>query len=134
MRTEAKRAEYCVVNETSGIGVAARVRVAGTSSERRKGLGGTDELSRGSGLWITPCEAIHTFGMRFPIDALFLDRHFRVRKITRSLRPRRICICLSASSVLELESGATIRCGVKLGDTLRFHSTRPDERTGPAKA
>ena len=73
-----------------------------------------------SGLWIAPCEAVHTFGMKFPIDVVFLDRHNRVNGLRVSLRPRRIAVCLSAHSVLELPEGAIGRTCIELGDHLEF--------------
>ena len=111
--------EYAVVNER-GANVAGRVSVAGTSSARRKGLSGLDALAGGRGLWIAPCEAVHTFGMKFPIDVLFLDRELCVRKIVTGLSRRRIAVCLSACSVLELDAGAILRSGTQVGDRLVF--------------
>jgi uncharacterized membrane protein (UPF0127 family) len=73
-----------------------------------------------AGLWICPCEAIHTFGMKFPIDVIFLDRDYRVRKVRRELTPNRISFCLSASSVVELRAGAIAASGTQLNDRLEF--------------
>ena len=85
---------------------------------------GVSGLSTGSGIWIAPCEAIHTFGMKFPIDALFLDDGFCVKKLCRNLPPRRISFCLQAHSVLEVEAGTISRNGVNIGDILNFKSIR----------
>ncbi len=111
---------YAVQNLDRGVSVASEVRVAGTSATRRKGLLGTDTLAEGAGLWIAPCEAIHTFGMKVPIDVLFLDKEFRVRKLVAKLAPRRIAICLRASSVLELQGEAVARSGTSVGDRLKL--------------
>ncbi len=117
---ERTRAEYVVLNMDRGSTVANRVHVAGTSAARRRGFLGVSGLPEGAGLWISPCEAIHTFGMRIPLDVLFLDREFRVRKLSSCLAPWRICICLSAESVLELAHGAISGSNTQAGDRLRF--------------
>jgi hypothetical protein len=54
---------------------------------------------------LVPCEGIHTFGMKFPIDVVFLDREYRVIKTAESVPPRRIRFCLRAHSTLELPAG-----------------------------
>src|SRR5882724_10908358 len=98
-------AVYVIHNVTRGLILATHVAVAGTSEARRRGLLDADNLESGSGLWIVPCEAIHTFGMKVRLDVVFLDKDFQVRKISPDLGPRRISICLRAHSVLELAAG-----------------------------
>ena len=56
----------------------------------------------GTGLLLSPCNAIHTFGMRYGIDAAFIDRRGRVLRLVRSLRPGRMACCLRAAAVVEL--------------------------------
>jgi len=90
------------------------------SAERRRGLLGITELDPDEGLWIAPCEAIHTFGMKIPIDILFLDREYRVKKIHREIRPNRIAFCLSAASAVELAAGSVALSGTELNDQLAF--------------
>lgn len=118
--SEEKEREYVVFNIDRAVRIAERVRLAGDSAARRKGLLRVDQLQGGAGLWISPCEAIHTFGMQMPIDAIFIDRKLRVRKLRPDLLPYRISICLSADSVLELEAGTVARTGTAPGDRLRF--------------
>jgi hypothetical protein len=77
----------------------------------------------GDALWIAPCEAIHTLGMKWPIDAIFLDENYRVRKVSARLPPWRIAICWTATSVLELPAGVLLASGTQLGDKLAFHPT-----------
>ena len=113
--------EYEVVNLDRGSRLASRVHVAGTSSARRTGLRGVDSLGN-AGLWIAPCEAIHTFGMSMAIDAIFLDVALNVKKLHPELPPHRISVCLSASSVLEVEAGAICRSATQVGDRLAFRS------------
>lgn len=113
---------YTILNLQRGSTLATRISLAGTSAARRKGLLGTGSLGPGSGLWIAPCEAIHTFGMKMSIDAIFLDREHRVTKLKADLRPSRVSICLSACSVLELEVGTILRTGTQVGDCLLFQT------------
>ena len=112
--------EYVVTNLNRDSRIASRVRTAGTSAARRKGLLGAKELDGESGIWIAPCEAIHTVGMRMPIDAIFLDRNLCVKKLAKELRPWRLSVCVRASSVLELRAGAISRTRTEIGDRLAF--------------
>ena len=81
--------------------------VAETFAERAKGLIGRRGLAPGTGMLITKCNCIHTFFMRFPIDATFLDKNGDVVKIVRNIRPWRLWIWggWRASRVLETASG-----------------------------
>lgn len=118
---------YTVRNRDRQSTLATRVTIAGTSRERRIGLKGHAALPSDAGLWIAPCEAIHTFGMRMAIDAVFLDQNFRVRKIRSGIPPRRIAFSIRAHSVLELAAGATAKSLTRTGDQLEF------ERNGEAQ-
>lgn len=118
---------YTVRNRDRQSTLATRVTIAGTSQERRVGLTNRPALPSDAGLWIAPCEAIHTFGMRIAIDAVFLDKNFRVRKIRSGLPPRKIAFCMRAHSVLELAAGVTAESLTRTGDQLVF------ERNGEAQ-
>jgi len=109
-----------VQNLTRGVVLACEVEVADTSRKRRKGLLGRTSLSEGEGLWITPCEAIHTIGMKFPIDVLFLGRDRKVIKLKEAVPPGRIAVCLRAHSVLELPAGTAAATSTAVGDRLEF--------------
>ena len=109
-----------VTNESRGITIARCVNQAFTSESRRKGLLGQESLPPGGGLWIVPCEGVHTVGMRFAIDLIYLDRQRRIRKLVQNLRPWRISLCLSAYSVLELPAGALITSKCQVGEILSF--------------
>jgi uncharacterized protein len=95
-------------------------RVARTAStiDRMRGLLGRRALAKGEGLLITPCNAIHTLFMRFPIDVFFLDRERRVVKILRTVPPFRCGMALGAVAVLETMAGEANRTGIKTGDRL----------------
>ena len=103
--------------------IARRIRVAGTSSQRRRGLLGVSALDGDAGLWICPCEAIHTFGMRIPLDVVFLDAASRVRKIRRGVARNRISLCLSARSVVEMSANNAGLLSTAVGDRLEFRKS-----------
>jgi uncharacterized protein len=100
--------------------LAERAILAGTSKERRTGLLGHDSLENGEGLWIAPCEGVHTIGMKFPIDVLFLDRKRKVLKIRKDMKQWRMAACFRAHSVLELPAGIAEATGTSVGDQLEF--------------
>ena len=100
-----------VFNVTRGQSLANRLAVADTHWSRFCGLMGKPAASfpQGSALWIVPCRGIHTFAMRFPIDAVYLDRERIVIHIEEELKPWRLAaVRVHAASVLELPTG-TIR-------------------------
>ena len=105
-----------VRNQTRKVTVADSAQVADTSSTRRKGLLGRRTLEPGEGLWISPCESVHTCGMKFPIDLIYLDHRKKVRKIRASVVPWRFSMCLLAHSVLEVPAGTIDRTQTKAGD------------------
>jgi uncharacterized membrane protein (UPF0127 family) len=111
---------YTAANATRGTILATRIKVAATSLERRQGLLKSERLQSGDGLWIAPCEAIHTIGMRWPIDVVFLDGGYRIRKIARELAPWRMAVCFTGSSVLELPVGILDDTDTQIGDFLVF--------------
>jgi uncharacterized membrane protein (UPF0127 family) len=71
-------------------------------TERIRGLLGRPELKPDEGLLITPCNSIHTAFMAYPIDLLFLDQDWTVKKMVPALRPWRMAYSFNASMVLEL--------------------------------
>lgn len=111
-----------VVNVTRQALLAEALEVADVGPRRRKGLLGRKCLLPGEGLWIVPCEAVHTFGMQFSIDIVFLDRKNRVVKARSNVRPGRLSACLLAKSVVELPSGTVLDTQTMRGDTVAFIS------------
>lgn len=109
-----------VVNTTNAALLGDSVLVANDSRTRRTGLLRHTKLEPGEGLWIVPCEAVHTFGMKFAIDVVFLSRKKQILKIRKNMSVRRISICLRAHSVLELPAGMIDRTGAVPGDQLDF--------------
>jgi hypothetical protein len=114
-----------VKNLTRNVTLGNRVRLAGTSAARRRGLLGVVELAAGEGLWIAPCEVIHTIGMKIAIDVVFLSKDCRVSKIKPRLGGWRFSMCLPAHSVLELREGTLKGSGTERGDQLSIFATEP---------
>ncbi len=96
------------------------IETARSGSERKKGLLGRQGLEAGGGMWIVPCEGIHTFFMKFAIDVIYIDRKHKVRKTVARLGAWRMSLCLPAHSVLELPVGVIEASGTKPGDQLEF--------------
>jgi uncharacterized membrane protein (UPF0127 family) len=116
------------VERESGGTVCERCELAATAWSRMKGLLGRKELPVGTGLLIRPASSIHMFFMRFPIDAVFLDRGLRIVGIAESLRPWRIAWRRGAHSVLELAAGQADRRGLEVGERLVLADEERDER------
>jgi len=109
-----------VRNQSKNTVLGDRVGIADNSATRRTGLLKHSRLEQGEGLWIAPSEAVHTFGMKFPIDVLFLDKKRKVLKIRSDMVRSRMAICLRAHSVLELPSGTAAAMNTVVGDQLEF--------------
>ena len=105
--------------------LADRAGIADSSKTRKVGLLKHTSLEPGDGLWIAPCEAVHTIGMKFPIDVLFLDRKLRVVKIRREMPQWRIAGSFRAHSVLELPPGTAQATSTAPGDQLAFEPFQP---------
>ena len=100
--------------------VCDRCVVAASPLSRMKGLLGRGELRSGEGLLLRPASAIHTFFMRFPIDAVFLDREWRIVGIAPGVAPWRTAGRRGAKAVLELPAGESARRQIAVGDRLAF--------------
>ena len=113
-----------IFNTTRGTLLAERAGEATSAWARMKGLLGRRELPVGEGLLIAPCNSIHMFFMRFPIDALFLDGDGAVVKLFAALPPwRATWVYPNARSVLELPAGVAAATGTVEGDRLSFERT-----------
>lgn len=113
-----------VINRTKQTVIATHVELATTAHARRVGLLKYERLQPEYGLafparvWI-PLMAIHTFGMRFPIDVLFLDRNNKVI-LHCTLPPDRIAWAWGARMVIEVSIGMIVHSGTCEGDTIAF--------------
>lgn len=96
--------------------VVPRLQIALGVWERTLGLLGRSELEADSALWIEPCDGVHTLGMRFPIDVLFLDPSGCALRIVTDLRPWRVAGPVRRSRVVvELPCGAVAISGIRRG-------------------
>jgi uncharacterized protein len=110
-----------LVNQRTGWVLADRVERAVTMRARLKGLLGRAALQEGEGLCIEPCSSIHTFFMKFPIDALFLRRDGLLLRAIGDLRPWRATrIYPAAAMVVELPAGSLAKSGTREGDHLQL--------------
>ncbi len=131
-----------VYNKTREAFVATEVTVADTYVRRLIGLlGKTRRWARsGRGLWIVPSHGIHTIGMLFPIDLVFLSKEKTVLHVEEHVRPFRISkVVLKATSVLELPAHTIFRSGIQVGDCLQIRPRRtlenvPSRRSAEAES
>lgn len=105
--------------ERTGQVVASRAEMTRSLASRMVGLLGRSRLDDGEGLILTACRSIHTVGMRFAIDAVFVDGDWVVIRLWNCLRPWRITpVIWRASAVIELPSGTAARVRLAVGDRL----------------
>lgn len=114
------RSEWSALGGDAGPVVARRVIPADTFWRRLRGLLGRGGLMPDEGIFLAPCHAIHTFFMRFPIDALFLDAEGRVLVVVEHLPPWRWRVVPGACAVLELPAGTAGRMEVREGGRIRL--------------
>jgi uncharacterized membrane protein (UPF0127 family) len=100
--------------------VADKVKIARDFKSRSVGLLNRDSLGPDEGLLIKPCNSIHTFFMKFPIDVVYLDRKGKVLKIKHSLAPWRLSNCPFGYMTLELCKNRIIATGIKQGDIIKI--------------
>ena len=112
---------FIVENQTRGSVLAENVILADTPQSRRIGLLSRSGLNNGEGLWIIPCQAVHTFWMKFSIDVLFLDHKLKVKRLYRQLPPFRLTrFVWGTRSVLEVAAGMIDESKTEQGDVLRI--------------
>lgn len=91
---------------------------ANTPLERMRGLLGRPPLKKEQGLLITACPSVHSFGMRYSLDLIFLNKDWQVKKLVFSLQPYRMAWSLGASMVIEILGGTLDELGLIPGTTL----------------
>jgi len=110
-----------IINRNNGLVLANDAGLADTFFKRMKGLLGRTSLPQGEGLIIKPCISVHTFGMKFAIDAVFFDSSHKAVAVLRGLVPSRATrFYTSAAGVIELPSGTLDISPVEPGDELEF--------------
>mgnify|MGYP000858221393 FL=1 len=107
-----------------------RVHVARGFLQRARGLLGRASIAADEALLIQPCAAIHTFGMRFAIDVVFIDPQGKVLSVCEALGPWRAARCRGAAAVLEMAPGAARREGLAPGTSI-LATTTLSAVTGP---
>ena len=106
---------------TDGRPVVAQVAAADTFWRRAVGLLGRRALPPEQGLWLAPCAAVHTLGMRFALDLIFLDRRLQVVRVVRNVPAQRVVRGgRGAHSVLEIAAGWLSAERLKPGDILTW--------------
>ena len=117
---------FYVFNQTRQSFLSLGVSPADTHMTRLRGLLGRMKLRSDEGLWLVPCQGIHTIGLVFPIDVIYLDDNHRVIHLIEHLGPFRIApIRRHSSSVLELPARTIYSSNTQIGDELLICS--PDE-------
>ena len=110
--------QHLTLRRADGAVVCERCSLADSPLTRLRGLLGRNGLETGEGLLLRPASSIHTFFMRFPIDAVFLDRALVVVGIAGAVEPWRAATRRGAKAVLELPAGESFRRGLAVGDQL----------------
>ncbi|MFH0854910.1 MAG: DUF192 domain-containing protein [Candidatus Omnitrophota bacterium] len=106
-----------LINKTRNTVVAGDVFIAGSPLKRIKGLLGKKSFNKSQALIIKPCNSIHTFFMRFSIDALFMGRDNKVIQTLSGIKPFKFTrIYFQANYVIELPSGAIKDSFTAVGD------------------
>jgi len=110
-------------NQTRQAYLATALAIANTHWTRLRGLLGlrSNDFRNGSGLWIVPCHGVHTLGMGFPIDVVYLDDAMTVIHIQGDLRPWRFApVRTQAASVLELPCRTAAETQTAVGDRIQI--------------
>jgi hypothetical protein len=109
-----------VRNLTKTTQLADRADIADTSATRNRGLLKHTGLAEGEGLWIVPCEGVHSFFMKFAIDVVFLNKKRQVTKLRPNMVKNRIALSMRAHSTLELPVGMIAKSQTAVGDQLEL--------------
>jgi uncharacterized membrane protein (UPF0127 family) len=112
-----------VLNESRGAVLCEKCGVADNIFTRVRGLLGRASLEAGEGLLIVPCPSIHMFGMKFPLDVIFLTRENVVTDFVENIAPGKYYLAKAhagkAHSALELPAGSIACTSTQRGDRLR---------------
>jgi uncharacterized membrane protein (UPF0127 family) len=123
-----------LVNATKKTVLSNRCHFANTVLKRMVGLLNRRKFAEGEGLLLDRCYGVHTFGMRFPIDVLFLDKDLRVIRAVKALPPYRTCVVRKAVYVLELPVGALQTTRTEESDQIQIRTVAQADATASAPA
>jgi len=118
-----------LVNATKKTTVSDKCHFADTVLKRMVGLLNRRRFENGEGLLLDRCYGIHTFGMRFPIDVLFLDKDLHVIRAVKALPPFRTCVVKKSVYVLEVPVGALDASHTEEGDQIQIRTANNDPTT-----
>jgi uncharacterized protein len=117
-----------VVNQTRQTELGRRVRMAESVASRLRGFLFRPSPAVGEGLFLAPCKGVHMYGMKFPLDVLFIDQAGTVLAVHEGLAPgRRTPVYSQASYGLELPCGAVSATGTVVGDRLSWSPANASE-------
>jgi len=111
---------------TDDDGVIQNISKTSNFMERMRGLLGSPPLKENEGLLIVPCSSVHTFGMSYAIDLVFLDKQWIIVKTVKSLKPWRMAASNVASMVLELAVDSLDTLQLTIGQQLEWHDGSSD--------
>ena len=110
---------FCVFNRTRDSFLSLSVTLADTHFQRLKGLVGKIRLKGDEGIWVVPSQGVHTIGVLFPVDLIYLDEGDRVVQMEESFGTFRIGpVRKDCSSVLELPTRTIYSSQTRVGDQL----------------
>ncbi|NMC27672.1 MAG: DUF192 domain-containing protein [Syntrophomonadaceae bacterium] len=111
----------CEIKQGLRVGtIGSRVELANGFFTRFRGLLGRTGLAEGEGMLLSPCSSIHCFGMKFPIDVIFLDHNYYIVDLERDMQPGSHASCRKARFVLELKAGEIEKHNLQIGQQLEF--------------
>lgn len=114
-----ERRTYCVYNQTRECFLSLGVTPADNIFKRLKGLIGRLSMRSDEGLWVVPSSGVHTWGVLFPLDLIYLDENYRVVYVTEHFPRFRVGpLRLKAASVLELPTHTIYSSQTQEGDQL----------------
>ncbi len=102
--------------------ILRKVWKANGAWERMRGLLGRARLGADEALLLEPCRSVHSFGMRYPLDLVYVDRRGRVCKLVYGLQPGRFSASLGAYATFEFAAGVLAVTGIKMGDVLAWRA------------
>ncbi len=110
-----------ILNQRTGEIIASRAWIASDFMSRSTGLLNRSSLESDEALLIVPCNSIHMFFMKFPIDVIYLDKNYKIVRLVNDLAPWRLDSChFKAYMTLETSAGKIAKSDIKLGDLLKI--------------